>query len=224
MFTLSGRNLLLTKLHLFQIKPKKKISHVNMLRSCKYFLPIQTRWSDNDQYGHVNNAVYYELMDTIINNYLIWYCGLKVNRPDSSEIGFMVKTKFKYNKPIQYPEIVLGGLNVQKVGRSSVHYQVHIFQAKENFCSEKGCGHNDLLKCDPFIKIGFRGQVLLETQPDLINHYQMLENDFFSKSGAVGEAVHVFVDPTSQKPIAMSSKIKNGLLNLVSNSISSNKL
>ncbi|ENV71217.1 hypothetical protein F946_03289 [Acinetobacter johnsonii ANC 3681] len=24
-----------------------------------YFLPIQTRWSDNDLYGHVNNVTYY---------------------------------------------------------------------------------------------------------------------------------------------------------------------
>ncbi|XP_040494850.1 uncharacterized protein LOC103659348 [Ursus maritimus] len=36
-----------------------------------YFLPIQTRWQDNDQYGHVNNAVYYSYFDTIINHYLI---------------------------------------------------------------------------------------------------------------------------------------------------------
>lgn len=36
-----------------------------------YFLPIQTRWQDNDQYGHVNNAVYYSYFDTIINLYLI---------------------------------------------------------------------------------------------------------------------------------------------------------
>ncbi|ELW72342.1 hypothetical protein TREES_T100020208 [Tupaia chinensis] len=36
-----------------------------------YFLPIQTRWQDNDQYGHVNNAVYHGYFDTIVNHYLI---------------------------------------------------------------------------------------------------------------------------------------------------------
>ncbi len=30
-----------------------------------------TRWNDNDQYAHVNNAVYYEAMDTTINTWLI---------------------------------------------------------------------------------------------------------------------------------------------------------
>lgn len=38
-----------------------------------FFLPIQTRWQDNDQYGHVNNAVYYSYFDTIINHFLIRY-------------------------------------------------------------------------------------------------------------------------------------------------------
>ena len=32
-----------------------------------YFLPIQTRWSDNDLYGHVNNVTYYSYFDTAAN-------------------------------------------------------------------------------------------------------------------------------------------------------------
>ncbi|NUR79633.1 MAG: hypothetical protein HOQ21_04210, partial [Dermatophilaceae bacterium] len=27
---------------------------------------VTTRWSDNDMYGHLNNAVYYELFDSAI--------------------------------------------------------------------------------------------------------------------------------------------------------------
>ncbi len=29
--------------------------------------PVQTRWSDNDAYGHVNNVIYYSYFDTLIN-------------------------------------------------------------------------------------------------------------------------------------------------------------
>lgn len=29
---------------------------------------INTRWNDNDIFGHMNNAVYFELMDTAVNN------------------------------------------------------------------------------------------------------------------------------------------------------------
>lgn len=36
-----------------------------------YFLPIQTRWSDNDIYGHVNNVTYYSYFDTAANALLI---------------------------------------------------------------------------------------------------------------------------------------------------------
>lgn len=32
----------------------------------RYTLPIQTRWKDNDQYGHVNNVVYYSYFDTAV--------------------------------------------------------------------------------------------------------------------------------------------------------------
>ncbi|WP_243730613.1 acyl-CoA thioesterase [Nesterenkonia salmonea] len=34
------------------------------------------RWNDNDQYGHMNNTVYYEAMDTAINTWLIRSAGL----------------------------------------------------------------------------------------------------------------------------------------------------
>ena len=30
---------------------------------------VSTRWSDNDMYGHLNNAVYYELFDAAINTW-----------------------------------------------------------------------------------------------------------------------------------------------------------
>ena len=36
-----------------------------------FFLPIQTRWADNDLYGHVNNVTYYSYFDTASNALLI---------------------------------------------------------------------------------------------------------------------------------------------------------
>lgn len=32
--------------------------------------------SDNDQYSHMNNSIYYHLFDSIVNTYLIEQCGL----------------------------------------------------------------------------------------------------------------------------------------------------
>ena len=35
------------------------------------FFALATRWQDNDVYGHLNNVVYYELLDTVVNRHLI---------------------------------------------------------------------------------------------------------------------------------------------------------
>ena len=36
-----------------------------------HYMPIQTRWADNDVYGHVNNVTYYSYFDTAVNTWLI---------------------------------------------------------------------------------------------------------------------------------------------------------
>ena len=58
-----------------------------------WFLPVQTRWKDNDCYGHMNNAVYHAIYDSIINIFLIRHCGLSIDRTASSVVGFMVSLK-----------------------------------------------------------------------------------------------------------------------------------
>ena len=95
------------------------------------FLPIQTRWSDNDQYGHVNNIIYYSYFDSIINHYLIHRCGLNTNVRTSEIIGFMVDTRCTFREPISFPEVVLAGLAVSNIGRSSVQYSLAIFGEKK---------------------------------------------------------------------------------------------
>ena len=53
----------------------------------RYLLPLETRWSDNDQYGHLNNAVYYQLFDTAVNRFLLEHNLLDVQ---SGETIFVV--------------------------------------------------------------------------------------------------------------------------------------
>ena len=39
-------------------------------RSAYYdFQTLQTRWEDNDAYGHMNNIVHYSLIDTAVTNW-----------------------------------------------------------------------------------------------------------------------------------------------------------
>src|SRR5271168_96341 len=54
------------------------------------FVPVSTRWSDNDSYGHINNAAYYFFFDTAVNALLI-EAGLL--DPAASEIiGLVVES------------------------------------------------------------------------------------------------------------------------------------
>ena len=58
------------------------------------FRTITTRWMDNDQYGHVNNVVYYSWFDTAVNAHLIEQGVLDTAK--SEVIGLVVETQCQY--------------------------------------------------------------------------------------------------------------------------------
>jgi acyl-CoA thioester hydrolase len=90
-----------------------------------HFLPIATRWMDNDVYGHVNNVVYYAYFDTVINRYLIDEGGLDI--AGSDVIGLCVESHCGYLRPVAFPEALDAGLQVAHLGRTSVRYEIGIF-------------------------------------------------------------------------------------------------
>jgi acyl-CoA thioester hydrolase len=90
------------------------------------FLVIPTRWMDNDIYGHVNNVVYYSYFDTVINEYLIRDGGLDIHA--GPVIGICVESHCEFHRPLCFPEAVDAGLRVGKLGRTSVRYEVGLFQ------------------------------------------------------------------------------------------------
>lgn len=93
-----------------------------------YFLAIQTRWKDNDQYGHVNNAVYYEYFDTIINHWLINHGGLKIG---GDLRALIVSSSCDFLASVQYPAVLEVALKVSKLGKSSLHWDIAIFSPHE---------------------------------------------------------------------------------------------
>jgi acyl-CoA thioester hydrolase len=91
-----------------------------------YWETVGTRWKDNDIYGHINNAVYYSLMDTVINNWLIRHAGLDIHSGDT--IGLCVESHCVFKAPATFPEPIRVGLRVGHLGRSSVRYEVGLFR------------------------------------------------------------------------------------------------
>lgn len=110
----------------------KKIPTLN---DFKHHDEITTRWHDNDIYGHVNNVVYYSFFDTAVNKFLI-QAGLDIHEGDV--IGFAVNSQCDYFRPIAYPDTVVVGLGISKLGNSSVRYELAIFSQKTKECCAAG--------------------------------------------------------------------------------------
>lgn len=102
----------------------------------RHFLTIPTRWSDNDQYGHVNNAKYLTFFELVIMRYLEVDSGI-----DVSEHGikcYSVENMCRYIQPVRYPDTLEAGLRVGKLGNSSVRYEVGLFISGEYEVSATG--------------------------------------------------------------------------------------
>jgi acyl-CoA thioester hydrolase len=102
----------------------------------KHFLTVETRWMDNDVYGHVNNVVYYSFFDTAVNRYLIDEGVLDIRSGDT--VGFVVETSCSYEKPIAFPDRVTAGIRVARIGTSSVRYEIGIFRNDDDESAAHG--------------------------------------------------------------------------------------
>ena len=102
----------------------------------RHFLPLATRWMDNDVYGHVNNVVYYSWFDTAVNGYLIESQALDIHA--GAVIGLVVETQCHYFAPLAFPQTVEAGIRVAHRGRSSVRYEVGLFGAGQELCAARG--------------------------------------------------------------------------------------
>ena len=100
------------------------------------FRPIQTRWADNDIYGHINNVAFYAYFDTAVNSWLNDAGLLDIDHGDI--IGLVVETGCQYFSPAAFPDALEAGLRVARIGTSSVQYEVAIFKSDEDTTMAQG--------------------------------------------------------------------------------------
>lgn len=100
------------------------------------FYQIQTRWMDNDVYGHMNNVVHYSLFDTAVNGWLIAKGAL--DPATSPSIGLVVETGCQYFAEMGFPDLITAGIRVTRLGNSSVRYEVGLFRNDEDAASAMG--------------------------------------------------------------------------------------
>jgi acyl-CoA thioester hydrolase len=102
----------------------------------KMFRRIDTRWMDNDVYGHVNNVVYYSWFDTAVNAHLIEQGALDIHHGET--IGLVIETQCNYFAPLAFPQAIDAGIRVAKLGSSSVRYEIGLFAQGEDLCAARG--------------------------------------------------------------------------------------
>jgi acyl-CoA thioester hydrolase len=101
-----------------------------------YRVVVPTRWNDNDVYGHVNNTVYYAVMDTVINQWLIERAGLDIHAGDP--IALCVESGCRYLASMDYPDEFDVGVRIARLGRTSVAWEVAIARARDGLPLAEG--------------------------------------------------------------------------------------
>ncbi|PWN50596.1 hypothetical protein IE53DRAFT_87714 [Violaceomyces palustris] len=159
-------------------------------------MDLASRWLDNDQYGHINNSVYYLLHDTIVNLYLAERCGIKafvhdppthgsspgggVVQNESDLIGLVVSSSANYFAPTSFPCKLRLKLRVVHLGSSSVRYECGIFEV-------------------PVVVAGGGEQQEVERQANVVT-----------------QTTHVFVHRYTRRPVKlMPERLRSGLQHLI---------
>jgi acyl-CoA thioester hydrolase len=72
------------------------------------------------------NLLTFHRYDSVVNTYLITHCGL--HPPTSTQYGLVVHSHGDFFGSIAFPAVAELGLRVNKLGKSSVTYEVALFE------------------------------------------------------------------------------------------------
>ena len=92
------------------------------------FYNLESRWADNDIYGHINNVAYYAYFDSAVNRFLIEEGGLAPTT--DAVVGYVVSSSANYFSPVSYPETLSLGLKILRLGDRSVTWEVGVFASQ----------------------------------------------------------------------------------------------
>lgn len=100
------------------------------------FITLETRWQDNDQYGHMNNVIHYSLIDTAVTR---WQMAQSVFDLTGTEMMLMVvESGCRYFAEAGFPDTIHAGLRVAHIGNSSWKYEIGLFRNDEETAFAQG--------------------------------------------------------------------------------------
>jgi acyl-CoA thioester hydrolase len=101
----------------------------------RYFYTIPTRWNDNDQFGHLNNVIYYRLYEALIVQYLT---EVGLDWMQDPVIPYAAESLCRFRRAVSFPDVLDLGLRVIRVGRTSVVYALAMFRRGEDEAAATG--------------------------------------------------------------------------------------
>ena len=113
-------------------------------RAYAEFQHLQTRWNDNDQFGHIYNATYYELFDEAMNMSLIKRGFL--DGSSGGPIQVVVENGCTYFTELSYPDQLEIGVRIEKMGTSSFRLSMGMFRAGQD--TESARSHFTMVTVD----------------------------------------------------------------------------
>ena len=102
----------------------------------KWFIDLQSRWMDNDAYGHINNVIYYAWFDTAVNRFLV--DNELLDYQNDTVHGIVIESKCTYLKEFTYPDVAQAGLKLQRLGNTSVVYDIGLFHVGDEDAAALG--------------------------------------------------------------------------------------
>jgi len=92
-------------------------------------VPFATRWNDNDQYGHLNNTIYYQAMDTAVNAWMMREGGLD---PRGGAIALCAASSCEFHASAGFPDALEVGIAVERLGTSSITWTLGILRTGDD--------------------------------------------------------------------------------------------
>lgn len=112
----------------------------------RHELPAQLRFSDVDQFGHVNNSIYFSLYDMCKTRYFLDVVGDEVFQNMAIVVA---NINANFLAPIFYPDEIVIQTAMQKIGRKSFI----LLQCAMNACTrEVKCECRTIMVCDDQIR------------------------------------------------------------------------
>ena len=99
------------------------------------FIPLSLRWNDVDKYGHVNNAVHFQLFDTAVNN---WLMKNGLFQSETGPICLVARHSCDFFSEVNMDDQVEIVLGIKQIGTSSLVYAPALFTSRDQKAAAQG--------------------------------------------------------------------------------------